>query len=147
MITIELDQTRLATGDTCRGRAVLRFDENTAGKRLLATLSASQKIRKPFSGQPPTRRIFYAETIELSGAAEWFEAELAFELRVPALEELDVFPEPPAFLKRLVTWIAPDAIQPVRWEVEVRLERPWKKDFAATHGVEVELAAGSRRAS
>ena len=101
MIEIELQRDRLTTGERCEGHAHLRFDGGLEAQRVTATLRAFETFRKPFSTEPAQRQIRWEETVELGGAGSYAERELPFALEVPAEDELEVFPEPPAFLKRL----------------------------------------------
>jgi len=147
MIRVELDQTDLVSGEACSGRACIRLKNPTRAKHILITLSATQTIRRPFSGQAPVRHILYGDTHEVATDGMLDDDVIDFEVTVPHAGDLDRFPEPPAFLRRLVQWVAPDTIGPVQWEVQVRVERQWKRDLIGTAEVYIDLQGEQRRAS
>ena len=147
MLTIDLREMHLASGDVCRGRAQLALDGPTQALRAIATLTCSQSVRSPFSGEPATKQVFYQHAMEISGTGSYCGETLSFELPVPSADELEELPQPPQFLRKLVSWIDPDAIGPVVWELEVRLERRWKTDVVATSKVDIVLDTERRAQS
>ena len=147
MITIELENEHLRSGMACRGQARLCFDEPLPRTRVVATLRASQVVRSPLARESSSRRILYEGTVEIDGAAQDRESELRFELQVPSANELERYPEPPEFLKRLLLWIAPNAFEPISWSLDIRIERRWKKDLLASRAITVTLAEAPRQAS
>ena len=137
---IELERDRFASREWCRGRARLRGGAEARASRVTATLRGFETWRQPFSSRPPVRRIRFEKSVEMAAALLSAGGEVPFELRVPGPEELEALPEPPAFLRRLVLWLDPEAIGPLRWEVEVRLHRGFRRDAVATRPIEVALA-------
>jgi len=144
MLTIDLRETQLASGDVCRGRAQLALDGPTQALRAIATLTCSQSVRTPLSGESATKQIFYQHAIEIGGPSSYCGETLSFEFPVPDADALAELPQPPQFLRKLVAWIDPDAVGPSVWELEVRLQRRWKSDVVATSPVDVDLASGGR---
>ena len=140
MLEIELERSDPTSGDACRGRLRLNLPEAVEARRLVVTLSAFQRLRRPLSGRPATRRRLASRTAELGGAGLYDVGEYAFELPVPVADELETYPDPPLFLQRLLALFVPDAVGPLRWELEARLERRLKRDLVQTVPLQVELA-------
>ncbi len=87
-VRVELDRTKLAPGDTLRGRLVLALPEPVDAIRLVVSLVASQRmieLRRPGRGTTPMsgRAEVFRVDSELGPARAYTGETFAFELLVP----------------------------------------------------------------
>lgn len=139
MLEIDLDKTHLASGETCSGRVRLHLMESLEANCLVASLTASRLVRKALSTEPATRDVLFSASTVLGGATTYLEGTYEFQLEVPSSEAVQPFREPPSFAMRLLGWLGA-AVEPVQWELEVRLERRLRRDVVQATELEVELA-------
>jgi hypothetical protein len=139
-VKLELDRTKLAPGDTLRGRVVLELPDPVDAKRLIVSLFAHQRTisfehkngsRTPVSSRSEVFRFDH----ELSGTKSFTTVTSAFELVVPpdALDKHAAAGSHPVAdaVRSIASALSPSA-GPVEWSVTARLEIPWGRDLTAT---------------
>ncbi|HEY1814544.1 MAG TPA: hypothetical protein VGG74_19465 [Kofleriaceae bacterium] len=139
-VRLELDRTRVAPGETLRGRVVLDLPEAVEAKRLVVTLAAHQRTvsverigakRTPVSART---EVFHFD-LELAGARLFERGTTSFELVVPpdALDkQAPVGSHPIADAVRSVASVLSPTAGPIEWSVTARLDVPWGRDLSAT---------------
>ena len=147
MIDVELEAGQWSAGDTCRCRTRIRAPRPTPAQRVVATVTAHETIHAMPGSEPSKKRVLYSRSVELLPAAHYESCELPFEVRIPDLDELDYTGEPPAFVRKLVEQFTPGKIGPIRFEVEVRMERRWRRDWTARTEIAVPGCERELRAS
>ena len=140
MIEVEVEPGVWSAGGTCRCRTRIRASRPTPAVRVVATVTAYETIHALPGSESSAKRVLYSRTSELLPPAHYESCELPFEVRIPDFGELDFTGEPPAFVRKIVDRFAPGKIAPIRFEVEVRMERRWRRDWTAR--AEVEIAVG-----
>jgi len=146
VIGIKLDTNAFAATDALRGSVRLQFHTPMMAQRVLVKLTATQEVRRPLSHEAPARRVLHEETFELAGRHSCFDERIAFALPLPHEHELTTAGATPRLLKRLVGWIAPDSIQPVRWQIEVRVQRRSDRDLVERKSIELDLTPAAQPA-
>jgi hypothetical protein len=139
-VKLELDRTRVAPGDTLRGRVVLDLPEPVDAKRLVVTLAAHQRTvsferigarREPVAARS---EVFHFDQ-ELAGARAFERGTTSFELVVPpdALDkQAPAGSHPIADALRSVASVLSPSAGPIEWSVVARLEVAWGRDLSAT---------------
>ena len=142
-VRLELERTKVAPGDTLRGKVVLALPESVDAKALVVSLRAHQRtveiqrrdgIRTPVS----TRSEIFCFDQELGGAQAYDSRTVAFELVVPpdALDkQAAAGAHPIAEAVRSVASVLSPKAGPVEWSVSVKLAIAWGRDL--THDVDI----------
>jgi hypothetical protein len=147
-VKLELDQTKVAPGQTLRGRLVMTLAEPVPAKRLVVTLRARQKVmnvERSTEGRSvsTSHAGVYEHDTELGGAASYETSTHSFELTIPP-DALDRRPSASAghnpikdVVRELASALSPSA-GPVQWQVIGRLVIPWGRDLS--HDVDIVVA-------
>jgi hypothetical protein len=145
-VRLELDKTKLAPGETLRGRVTLSLPEAVDAKRLVVSLRALQRTveihrrdgqRTAVSNKSEIFRFDH----ELGGAQAYATRTVPFELVVPpdALDkQAPAGSHPIADAVRSVASVLSPTAGPVEWSVAVKLEIAWGRDLA--HDVDIVVA-------
>jgi len=134
MIQIQVEPGPWRAGDTCPCRVAIRAARPTAARRVVATLTAFEA--SPGSDST-SGRVLYSRTRELASPAHYQAVQIPFEMPIPTPDELE----------RVGGRARPGTTEPVRYELEVRLERPWRRDWTARTAIDIAEPELQRRAS
>jgi len=145
-VRLELERTRLAPGDTLRGKVTLELSEPVDAQALVVSLRAHQRtieLERRGGGRTPvsTRSEIFRFDRELGGAQRYDSRTVAFELVVPpdALDrQAPAGSHPIADAVRSVAAVLSPQTGPVEWSVSARLAIAWGRDLA--HEVDVTIA-------
>lgn len=144
MIEILIEPGPWSAGDACRCRAIIRAGRPTPALGVIATLTAFEVLPRRSNPFAPSRRALLTKTVELAPAAFYEACQLPFEIRIPDLSELRRGPSS-EFVRRLVGPVHDSPA--IRFEVEVRMERRWRRDWTASSEIEIESSGRQRHAS
>nr|HEX4316804.1 hypothetical protein [Kofleriaceae bacterium] len=145
-VRLELERTKVAPGDTLKGRVVLALTEPVEAKRLVVSLHAAQRtieIKRQGRGTTPmsTRSEIFRFDQELGAAKSYENETLTFELMVP-FDAMDkaapAGAHPIADAVRQVASAFQPTAGPVEWSVKAALEISWGRDLA--HEVDIIVA-------
>ncbi len=145
-VRLELERTKVAPGDTLRGKVTLALPEAVDAKSLVVSLRAHQRtveferrngVRTPVS----TRSEIFHFDHDLGGAQSYDSRTVAFELVVPpdALDKhAPAGSHPIADAVRSVASVLSPQAGPVEWSVTARLSIAWGRDLV--HDVDIAVA-------
>jgi len=145
-VRAELDRTKVAPGETLRGKVVLSLPEPVDAKRLVVTLRAHQRTveiqhRNGSRTSVSSRSEIFHFDVELGAARSYESATLPFEIVVPpdALDkQAPAGAHPIADAVRSVAAVLSPTVGPVEWSVTVNLEISWGRDLS--HDVDIAVA-------
>lgn len=142
-VRTELDRTKLAPGETLRGKVTLALPEPVDAQRLVVTLRAQQRTveiqhrngsRTSVSG----RSEIYRFDVELGGAKSYTSETLPFEITIPpdALDkQASAGAHPIADAVRSVAAVLQPTAGPVEWSITSTLEIRMGRDLG--HDVDI----------
>jgi hypothetical protein len=142
-VRVELERTKVAPGDSIKGKLVLALPEPVEGKRLLVSLRAHQRtveIQSRNGNRTPVSNTSTIYHFDLDlGPSKTYESEsIPFELPVPtdALDkQAPAGSHPIADAIRTVASVLQPTVGPVEWSVSAKLEISWGRDL--THDVDI----------
>ncbi|HEV7557344.1 MAG TPA: hypothetical protein VGO00_17880 [Kofleriaceae bacterium] len=145
-VRAELDRTKVAPGETLRGKVVLALPEPIDAKRLVVTLRAHQRTveiqhRNGSRTSVSNRSEIFHFDVELGGARSYESATTPFEIVVPpdAMDkQAPAGAHPIADAVRSVAAVLSPTVGPVEWSVSVKLEISWGRDLS--HDVDIVVA-------
>jgi hypothetical protein len=145
-VRLELERTKLAPGDTLRGKLVLALSEPIDAKALVVSLRAHQRTveLETRNGAPTpvsTRTEIYSFDHQLGGAQSYDSRTLSFELVIPpdALDkQAPAASHPIADAVRSVASVLSPKAGPVEWSVTAKLTIAWGRDL--TNDVDIVVA-------
>ena len=145
-VRAELDRTKLAPGETLRGKVVLAVPEPVDAKRLVVSLRAHQRTveiqhRNGSRTSVSNRSEIFHFDVELGGAKSYTSETLPFEIVIPpdAMDkQAPAGSHPIADAVRSVASVLSPTVGPVEWSVTAKLEISWGRDLS--HDVDIVIA-------
>lgn len=142
-VRVELERTKVAPGDSIKGKLVLALPEPVDAKRLVVSLLAKQRsveiqTRNGTRTSVSNTAVIYHFDLDLGPSKSYESESIPFELPVPtdALDkQAPVGSHPIADAIRTVAAVLQPTVGPVEWSVSAKLEISWGRDL--THDVDI----------